>query len=115
MPGGSGGRAPRRVLAQLTTSNRDDLSNTVRAGTHGVAQLPLQQGRDELGQKIDEHQGLNALGLFQEDGGDLWDGCQQAMARFQVGWSLARGAYAQGIKARVPMSAGRCRAGPSCP
>src|SRR5438309_11578524 len=33
MPGGSGGRAPRRVLAQLTTSNRDDPLNAVRAGT----------------------------------------------------------------------------------
>src|SRR5207253_7564281 len=40
MPGGSGGRAPRRVLAQLTTSNRDDPLNAVRAGTGSVT-LPL--------------------------------------------------------------------------
>src|SRR6266513_699430 len=33
MPGGSGGRAPRCVIGQLTTSSRDDLLNTVRAGT----------------------------------------------------------------------------------
>ena len=32
MPGG-GGQSPPCVLAQLTTSNRDDLPNTVRAGT----------------------------------------------------------------------------------
>ena len=33
--GGSGGRAPRCVIGQLTTSSRDDLLNTVRAGTLG--------------------------------------------------------------------------------
>src|SRR5437762_12078611 len=48
MPGGSGGRAPRRVLAQLTTSNRDDLSNTVRAGTVEGAAL-LEQGKFDEG------------------------------------------------------------------
>src|SRR6266576_5109639 len=62
MPGDSGGRAPRCVICQLTTSSRDDLLNTVRAGTDGVALIEqlVERPQFESTSLTDrlEHQGL---------------------------------------------------------